>query len=191
MQNKISELQGKRLLKLARDTIGYRLGVSSAVSRDGLEYDIFQQQFGTFVTLKIDNQLRGCIGNLEPVGTIVDAVNRNALGSAFHDHRFSPLEAGEFAKVRIDISILTAAKRVYYRDSDELLMQLQPGTDGVILELGKCKATFLPQVWSQLPTPEIFLRHLCLKAGLSADAWKNQSPEISVYQVQCFEEDDQ
>ena len=189
MGYEISSSHGRRLLVLARDIIGHQLGLISAVNRKGLDEEVLQQRVGTFVTLKINNKLRGCIGNLDPGGTIIESIERNALSSAFHDYRFSPLEAEELAQVAIDISILTEAQQLHYRDGKHLLTCLRPGVDGVILCHGKAKATFLPQVWSQLPEPEQFLGHLCIKAGLSRTAWSDLMPEIYIYQVTYFEEE--
>ncbi len=144
---------------------------------------------GTFVTLKIDGHLRGCIGNIEAAGSIYEAIKSNALNAAFCDYRFSPLRLDELKQVHIDISILTPASALSYDDAHDLLMKLRPGIDGVILRHGAAAATFLPQVWDQLPNPEDFLGHLCRKAGLPEKAWRNFHPEILIYQVQCFEEE--
>jgi AMMECR1 domain-containing protein len=92
--------------------------------------------------------------------------------------------------VHIDISILTPASTISYSDGLDLIRQLRPGVDGVILRHGSAGATFLPQVWDQLPQPEQFLGHLCRKAGLSERTWRDSHPEILVYQVQCFAEEE-
>jgi AmmeMemoRadiSam system protein A len=189
MRGNISPAQGKRLLELARSTLEYRLGVSGEVGRSGLEEESLQQQCGTFVTLKINDALRGCIGNLEADGSLVDSIERNALNAAFHDHRFQPLGAEELARVEIDISILSSPERLDYRDGNDLVSKLRPLVDGVILRHGRSSATFLPQVWSQLPNPVTFLEHLCQKAGLSPSLWQKEHPDIYIYQVQCFEEE--
>lgn len=181
--------QGRRLLELARSTLKYRLGLSSGVSRSGLDDGSLQQQCGTFVTLKSKEVLRGCIGNLEAEGSLVDAVERNALNAAFNDHRFQPLKAEELDRVTIDISILSKPEVLDYSDSEDLVSKLRPMVDGVILRHGKKGATFLPQVWSQLPDPEQFMEHLCRKAGLSPGVWQEEHLDIYIYQVQCFEED--
>lgn len=188
MTETLAATQGTRLLELVRETIGHRLGLTGKISRGGLEDEDLQQSLGTFVTLKIHGRLRGCIGNLEPDGNIIESIGRNALSAAFHDHRFSPLSVEEFDQVEIDISVLTAAQALDYSDANDLCQLLRPGIDGVILREGKARATFLPQVWSQLPDPQQFLDHLCMKAGLPRSAWRDQHPEVYLYQVQCFEE---
>ncbi len=189
MKNQISARHGRRLLALARQTIGHRLGLVEAINRSGLDDAELQQSLACFVTLKIEGRLRGCIGNLEATGPLLEALERNALQAAFHDHRFSPLSSDEFDRVRLDISILSRPEPLDYQESEELLSNLRPGIDGVILQRGRARATFLPQVWAQLPEPRVFLEHLCLKAGLNRTAWRDQHPDISLYQVQSFSEE--
>ncbi len=175
------------LLKVARLTIEKQL-VDKVEIPETSDLELLEKS-GTFVTLKIGGQLRGCIGNLEPVKTIYGGIRDNALNAAFYDHRFSRLTVEELGKVRISISILTPPQPLSYRDGDDLLEKLRPGVDGVILRLGKAGSTFLPQVWQQLPKAERFLGHLCLKAGLTETAWRDSHPEIEIYQVQNYEED--
>jgi len=91
--------------------------------------------------------------------------------------------------VVVDISILTQPEPLIFKDGDELLEKLRPGIDGVILKKGGARATFLPQVWEQLPQPSIFLEHLCRKAGLSPHAWRDQQLDILIYRVQSFHEE--
>ncbi len=181
--------EGQTLLEHARRTIALRLG-RNQMSEARESSPVFQQQGATFVTLKKRGQLRGCIGNLEPVGTIWEGIRENALNAAFHDHRFSPLKPEEFDEVHIDISLLTPATSLDYMDAQDLLLKLRPGRDGVILSKGTARATFLPQVWQQLPRPEDFLGQLCRKAGLHETAWRDMHPAIKVYQVQCFAEEE-
>jgi AmmeMemoRadiSam system protein A len=116
-------------------------------------------------------------------------VKRNANNAAFHDPRFAPLKANELDQADIEISILTEPQALEYRGSKDLLAKLRPHVDGVILRKGAASATFLPQVWEQLPKPDQFLSNLCRKAGLSADTWEKTQLEISTYQVQYFEEE--
>lgn len=188
MENYLSSSLGARLLRLARETIGFRLGTTELIDQSGLDGDLLQNANGTFVTIKKEGKLRGCIGNLEPSGTILESVSRNALSAAFNDYRFSPLRVDEFPEITIDISILALPAKLPYQNGNELLDKLQPGIDGVILQSKKARATFLPQVWEQLPDPVQFLEHLCIKAGLSRSAWRDLHPDIWIYQVQCFEE---
>jgi len=116
-------------------------------------------------------------------------VRDNAVSAAFYDHRFSPLNLGELKRVEIDISILSSPSLLEYTDSGDLLGKLQPGVDGVILSDGSHRATFLPQVWGQLPSAEQFLGQLCRKAGIEETAWLKEKLEVKVYRVYCFGEE--
>ena len=185
--NKLSGSQGKLLLKIARRTIAKKLGykTSEIIIPDE---PVFQSGRGTFVTLKIDNQLRGCIGNLSSDISVADGVARNAVNAAFHDSRFPPLRKDELEKTEIEVSILTEPAPLEYKDANELISKLKPGIDGVIIRKGRAGSTFLPQVWEQLPEPVDFLEHLCLKAGLQRDAWQTSRLEVLTYQAQYFDE---
>jgi len=182
--------QGQALIKLARQTIAESLGKKSiSVDPETLTDSAFQDHRGTFVTLTINKQLRGCIGNLDATESILAGIKRNAINAAFHDPRFSQLKAHELDQVDIEISILTEAKRLEYGNSKDLLSKLRVHVDGVILRKGSASATFLPQVWEQLPRPDQFLSRLCMKAGLPADDWEKSRLEILTYRVQYFEEE--
>ncbi len=188
MDDVLTQEQGKSLLQLARQTIAEQLGsAGEAVAEPDSALDT---EYGTFVTLKIMGGLRGCIGNLLASGSVAESIKRNAIGAAFHDSRFSPLTAKEFENVEIDISVLSQPQTLEYLDGADLISKLRPGIDGVILKLAGAGATFLPQVWDQLPDPELFLGHLCRKAGLVDTAWRDSHPEIEIYQVQAFEEEE-
>jgi len=186
----LNEEQGQILVKLARQTIEERLDKRSIkVDPDSMRDSVFKEKRGTFVTLTINKQLRGCIGNLDSTNSIVDGIERNAINAAFRDPRFPALKADELDRVDIEVSILTEPQPLEYRDSNDLLSKLRVNVDGVILRKGSASATFLPQVWEQLSQPEAFLSHLCTKAGLRADTWKKGKLEILTYQVQYFEEE--
>ena len=188
-----TEEQGQVLVKLARHTIMAKLGSktndteSDSFTRAMPDED-FKSHCGTFVTLKIKGQLRGCIGNLTSTESVWDGIKRNAINAAFHDPRFSPLTDKEIDQTEIEVSILTEPRPLEYRNGQDLIKKLRVKVDGVIIRKGHASATFLPQVWEQLPQPEEFLSHLCLKAGLPSDAWKDPEVEILTYQVQYFEE---
>lgn len=188
----LTEEQGQALLWLARETIGRQLGMEAHAPEAGiaarLQDRALQDKRGTFVTLTEHGELRGCIGSLAAMESIVEGVRRNALHAAFDDSRFRPVEKNELAVIEVEISILTEPKPLAYAKAEELLSILQVGRDGVILRKGGRGATFLPQVWEQLPDPEDFLRHLCSKAGLPSDAWRSGDLEVSTYRVQYFAE---
>lgn len=187
----LSESQGRLLVQLARAAIGQALGKTvPGPSEKIFDAPPFQARQGTFVTLTLDGRLRGCIGNIVPTGTVVAGVRRNAVNAAFHDPRFSPLKADELDAVDIEVSILTPPSPLIYAGADDLIRRLRPNVDGVVIRQGTRSATFLPQVWDQLPQPETFLRHLCQKAGLGADAWQSGRLDVETYQVRHFEERD-
>lgn len=187
--DKLTEEEGRCLLSVARQTIQQRLFSSENQGLADSEVSPkFSERRGTFVTLTIDGGLRGCIGHIIPQESLLEGVRVNAINAAFRDPRFRPLSRKEWERVKIEISILTEPKALPYSDAGDLLDKLRPGIDGVIIKKGFHQATFLPQVWEQLPDKKEFLTHLCLKAGLEMDAWKKEKLEVSTYQVQAFEE---
>jgi len=188
---KLKEEEGRYLLGVARRTIQQELFHEKAPAAEPADSNlpaVFGERRGTFVTLTIDGNLRGCIGHIIPQESLIEGIRVNAINAAFRDPRFSPLSREEWKRIHIEVSILTDPKPLEYSDGKDLLQKLRPGIDGVILKKGMHQATFLPQVWEQLPVKEEFLSHLCLKAGLKAAAWKKGDLEISTYQVQAFEE---
>lgn len=127
----------------------------------------------SFVTLEIGKQLRGCIGSLEAYQPLIQDVAQNAYSAAFRDSRFYPLTEEEYPKITKHISVLSQPVPIQFASEEDLLSQLHPRLDGLILSDRGCRGTFLPAVWESLPTPESFLRHLKLKAGLPEDYWSN------------------
>jgi len=142
----------------------------------------------TFVTLTLDGTLRGCIGALEPRTSLAEDVQQHTYAAARHDFRFAPVSADEVDKILIEISVLNLPTPLEYSHADQLLSSLRPGIDGVTIQHQKNRATFLPQVWERMPTPDIFLSMLCEKAGLHPDHWKTESLSIQTYQVESFQE---
>ena len=143
-----------------------------------------------FVTLKKEGRLRGCIGNFLPESPLYKAVISNALSAALKDHRFGPVRRDEVKDITIEISLLSPIKELEFSSPDDLLKKLRPNIDGAILIQGRRRSTFLPQVWEQLPKKEIFLKRLCLKAGLASQAWKSADTVILTYTVQAFAEEE-
>jgi AmmeMemoRadiSam system protein A len=185
----LSEEQGKFLLKVAREAIEAEL-FGKGLKRRSLDKlpEIFKKSGAVFVTITKRGQLRGCIGHIIAHEPLIRSVEDNAIAAAFEDPRFFPLSKEEFKDIKIEISVLTEPKPLEYKDAKDLLNKLRPGIDGVIIKRGPYTATFLPQVWEQLPEKELFLSHLCLKAGLPSDEWKRGDLEVFIYQVQAFEE---
>lgn len=183
--------QGQMLVQLARQTIAARLGQPpdpAAATRlaEALAAPLYQAKRGVFVSLHKGGQLRGCIGCLGGSQAIVTGVREYAIHAACNDHRFQPVTGEELDDLVIEVSILTEPQPLFFRDGEDLLGRLRPGVDGVIIRRGGASATFLPQVWEQLPGVEAFLSHLCQKAGLSAQDWRRPGLAVQTYQVQYF-----
>ena len=139
----------------------------------------------TFVTLQKSGELRGCIGTLEAVRPLVEDVAYNAYAAAFQDPRFPPLEPQELASLDIHISVLTPAQPMQFTSEEDLLLQIRPGIDGLVMEEGLRRGTFLPSVWESLPERRDFLRHLKQKAGLPPDYWSD-TIKVSRYTTESF-----
>lgn len=173
------------LLKIATDAIEEEFLSKPMIQKTALElqYDFLDEERACFVTLTLDGQLRGCIGSLYPHRKLIDEIIGNAKHAAFQDYRFKPLSYAEFENINIEISLLTVPEILSYESIEELEKNIRVGIDGVILQQEQHKATFLPQVWEQLPNFEDFFEHLCVKAGLSSDSL-NSHPDIYTYQVE-------
>jgi len=143
----------------------------------------------TFVTINERGALRGCIGSLVAYRPLIDDVIENAKAAAFKDPRFPPLRAEEFDQITIEISVLSEPKPLEYKDIDDLKNKIRPNLDGVVLKYNGYQATFLPQVWEDLPNFEEFFSHLCMKAGLVPNCL-DLHPQILTYQVEKFSEKD-
>jgi AmmeMemoRadiSam system protein A len=179
----------KYLLELARNSLNECI---NTMATSGLEAqknipDIAQRNFGCFVTLTKNGWLRGCIGYIEGVEPLYTAVIENACNAGLYDSRFDPVNAEELIDICIEISVLTPPVPVVFNTEQELLQQLVPGEDGIVLEKGYRKSTFLPQVWEQLPDKTAFLAHLSVKAGLPSDGWKTST--IKRYAAIHFKEE--
>lgn len=171
---RLSDADRACLLDVARQAIAQALGRGEPASLDAQDYPVsLRVPRASFVTLHYQDQLRGCIGNLEAQRPLVEDVAHNACAAAFHDPRFTPLTAAELEGLSIHIAVLQTAQPLQFKSEPELRAQLQPGVDGVILEAGHHRATFLPAVWESLPEPKDFLEQLKRKAGLTGNYWSN------------------
>ena len=164
----------KTLLKIAHESILYGLQnhKSLPVNAQGYSHNL-QQNRATFVTLNLQQKLRGCIGTLDAHQPLICDVAEHAYAAAFEDPRFSPINEFELAQLEIHLSILAPAVPLHFISEEDLLRQLQPGIDGLTLQAGAHRGTFLPAVWEQLPQPKQFVRHLKMKAGLAENYWSN------------------
>ncbi|MDH3690824.1 MAG: AmmeMemoRadiSam system protein A [Gammaproteobacteria bacterium] len=159
---------------LAWDSIQHGLseGVEIDVVLDELDTPL-QQLRGSFITLKRKGELRGCVGTIDPQRPLVQDVAKNAYGAAFKDPRFPPLNVIEFTKLELAISVLSHAVQMSFTSEEELLQQIRPRVDGLILTENRHRGTFLPAVWESLRDPRDFLVQLKKKAGLPAHYWSD------------------
>ena len=191
MNEYLTEAEKQTLLRLAREALE-----SSVRGKDLPPVDpaaltpLLRAEGASFVTLSMHGQLRGCIGALQPYQPLYEDVREHAVAAALQDTRFSPVRPSELAHINIEVSRLTMPQALTYKDADDLLAKLRPGIDGVILRDGRQRATFLPQVWAQIPDKRDFLGQLCLKMGASANLWQLKHIEVQIYQVEeCHEQD--
>lgn len=185
----LTEEEGRYLVNLARRTLQAELGVPALALEEPPDPERVRQPGAAFVTLHTrGGALRGCIGSLIARRALVEDVEANALAAALEDPRFPPLTSDELPNVLVEVSVLSKPEPLHYATASELVQSLRPGVDGVVIERGWHRATFLPQVWEQLSLPEDFLAHLCYKAGLPSLAWREGDLKVSIYQVQEFHE---
>nr|VFK34626.1 MAG: hypothetical protein BECKMB1821I_GA0114274_10781 [Candidatus Kentron sp. MB]VFK76831.1 MAG: hypothetical protein BECKMB1821H_GA0114242_10781 [Candidatus Kentron sp. MB] len=160
------------LLRVARDSIAHGLAHNAPSPIDSSAFSAsLREKRATFVTLEKGGQLRGCIGSLRATHSLVEDIAKNAFNAAFEDPRFPGLGQEEQGDITIKLSLLTPPEAMRFQSEADLIAQLRPGVDGLILTAGPRRATFLPAVWESLPEPTQFLRHLKQKAGLAPDAW--------------------
>ena len=167
-----------------------RAALARAFDRAGVtepRHPALAEPGATFVTLTQRGELRGCIGTLEAHRSLREDVAHNALAAAFRDPRFAPLAARELAITRVEVSVLSAPAPLPVADEADLLARLVPGVDGIVLSWRRQRATFLPQVWEQLPEPRDFIAQLKRKAGLDARFWADDV-RIERYTVAKFKE---
>lgn len=186
----LSETERATLHQIARASIHYSLEhgrdvrYEATLSLGDFPAPLLQKR-ASFVTLQIANELRGCIGTLDAHQPLLLDAAHNARSSAFQDPRFPPLTPHEFADVSIHFSVLSAAQDLSFHSQQDLLRQIRPGIDGLILIAGHHKGTFLPSVWESLPSAEMFLAHLKIKAGLPADYWSDDL-RVARYTTESF-----
>ncbi len=188
--NRLSAEERQVLLRIARQAIKEAVAGNPPppLPLDSLS-PALRAPGASFVTLtRPDGSLRGCIGALQAYQPLAQDVQEHAIAAALQDPRFPPVRPAEVSQLQIEISRLTPPQPLPYTDPETLLQKLRPGVDGVILQDGWRKATFLPQVWQQLPQPEAFLSHLCLKMGAAADCWRQKPLQVFIYQVEEFHE---
>lgn len=170
----LAETQRQQLLGLANASIQHGLQIGKPLKIKLADYPSeLQKHRASFVTLHINHQLRGCMGVVEAIRPLAEDIAENAYAAAFKDTRFPPLETYELKDLEIHLSLLTPAEPMLFTSEQDLLGQLRPGLDGLVLQEGHRRGTFLPSVWETLQTPKLFLGHLKQKAGLPSDYWSD------------------
>jgi AmmeMemoRadiSam system protein A len=181
MSERLTAEEQRFLLGLARRAIGHYFETRQTLE-PSVENPKFREKRGAFVTLKVNDELRGCIGYPLPVKPLAETVAEMAVAAASQDFRFDPLTAEELPRTRIEISVLSLPEPV------ENPADVEVGRDGLIISKGYCRGLLLPQVpveqqWDR----ETFLSHCCLKAGLGPDEWK-KGAKIEAFTAQVFSE---
>lgn len=176
------EARARTLLAIARSAIA---NGAPAAPMDWNE-DWLRAPAASFATLRLEGELRGCIGTIDPRRPLGDDVAHNAYAAAYRDPRFPPVTAAERAALQVEVSVLSAREPLAAASESEALARLRPGVDGVYLEYGYMSSTFLPQVWESLPDPGDFLAELKRKAGLPAGFWHAEL-RLSRYTVEKYQ----
>lgn len=190
-QNQINQLSNEEkdyLLKLARQSLNYYFDAGQFLSVDeNAVPERLKNKQGVFVTLTKNGDLRGCIGYIEPVAAVYQSVIDNAVSAAINDSRFMPVIKSELKDLDIEISVLSVPQ-ILDLPAEKRLTSLRPETDGVVLEEGNRRSTYLPQVWEELTDPEEFLASLCQKGGWAKTCWTKNEVKLYTYQADVFYE---
>lgn len=172
--------RGEALVRIARSAIEHNADPALDRAEQWL-----REPGASFVTLKLDGELRGCIGTIQPHRPLAIDVAHNARAAAFRDTRFPPLAPHELPRLAIEVSVLSPREPLAAASESEALARLRPQVDGLYLEFGSLSATFLPQVWESLPDPADFLGELRRKAGLPPGFW-HPGIKLSRYTVEKY-----
>jgi AmmeMemoRadiSam system protein A len=172
--------RGATLVRIAREAIVHDAQPSIEAAEPWL-----REPGASFVTLKLDGELRGCIGSVEPHRPLAVDVAHNARAAAFNDPRFAPVSAAEIPRLGVEVSVLSPRVPFEAASESDALAKLRPQVDGLYLEFGAMRATFLPQVWESLPDPADFLGELRRKAGLPPGFW-HPGIRLSRYTVEKY-----
>lgn len=179
-------IQRQQMLAIARDAINHGCETNELLT---VTYDDYSAQLlahhACFVTVSNDGVLRGCMGSLSAQEPLVDNIAANAFKAAFRDPRFDQLDERELGYIDIEIAVLSPRVAIESDCEEDLIAQLRPNLDGVLIEEGELSATFLPNTWQQLPDRKEFFRQLKLQAGLAEDYW-SESIRVERYSVETI-----
>ena len=183
----ISDSAGEFLVNLAKDTIKYYLDNGKIMVKPS-DYPIeLDEELGVFVTLNKNHNLRGCIGYAEPIKPAIDATMEVAIAAAFNDPRFNEVTGKEFEDLDFEVTVLTKPEIIEVTHPDQYFDEIEIGRDGLIIQKGYARGLLLPQVAVENAfTTEKFLEHTCMKAGISADSWMDESCDVLKFQGQIF-----
>lgn len=179
------------LFKIARESIKtYLISGKKADFTEVIKvYPQLLQKQGSFVTVYVEGNLRGCVGKIEGDGPLYKDITDNAVDAAFFDTRFMPVRSEEIPKLHIEISLLEKPKKLDYSDENDLLTKLSAKKEGVLLQFMGRRSTFLPQVWEKIPNAKNFLKELAHKGGFAEDIWKEKDCQIFTYSTLVLKED--
>lgn len=178
-EGEYSDVEKVLIKGLARDSVENYVKTGERLKLDKIPQKLRVQR-ACFVTLKINGSLRGCIGNILPVGALYEAIIENAINAAVHDPRFPPVRGEELKDIDYEVSVLTIPRKIEYKSEKELFSKIKG--KGVILRKKGYESTYLPQVWKQFSSEGLFLSSLCQKAGLPPDSWK-KNMGVLVYEA--------
>jgi len=185
----LSEIDKKKLLKIAREAITRAVRNEQLIRIELQEHSqLLRDPGASFVTLTIQEKLRGCIGTLEANQPLILDVQEHAVAAAMEDYRFPVVREEELQLINIEVSRLTPVHLVDYSTPENLVSKIRVNVDGVLIKASGRRATFLPQVWEKVPDPEQFLSQLCVKMGAPPDLWRRRRVQIYTYQVEKFKE---
>lgn len=183
----ISDRAGNYLVGLAKDTVKYYLENHEKMEKPE-DYPIeLDEKLGVFVTLNKNFRLRGCIGYPEPILPAIDATMEVAIAAAVNDPRFPEVSIIEYDDLEFEVTVLTKPEVIEVAHPDQYFDEIEIGRDGLIIQKGYSRGLLLPQVATENKfSVEEFLEHTCMKAGISADSWMDESCDVSRFQGQIF-----
>lgn len=183
----ISDRAGEYLVKIAKETVKYYLENGEKMEKPD-DYPIeLDEKLGVFVTINKNYQLRGCIGYPEPILPAIDATMEVAIAAAVNDPRFPQISIIEYDELDFEVTVLTKPEVIEVAHPDQYFDEIEIGRDGLIIQKGYSRGLLLPQVAVENKfSIEDFLEHTCMKAGISADSWMDESCDVSRFQGQIF-----
>ncbi len=184
--DEIKDEEGYYLLSLAEKAVHDYVKEKKLFQPEKIKYDIAKKLGASFVTLEKEGNLRGCIGSIIPYRELYKDVIENAVAAAAKDPRFTPVKPEELDSIDIKLSVLSFPKEIFYTDYMDLLNKIEPYKDGLIIRYANHQATFLPDVWYQIPDKELFLANLSYKAGLPPEFWKTGLLDVYKYHTKTF-----